>query len=139
MSDTDTVRWLADREHIRALPQRYARAVDQRDFDALSALLHPEGRVNGTRGVALVPDYVAGMRDMPVSFETSMHVLADPLIELAVGADEGTSDCYAVVYQKGSVSGGADMTLGMRYEDKVVRSGDTWVIAERTATMVWMA
>ncbi len=139
-AETDTARlqWLTDCEQLRQLPQRYARAVDFRDNDALSALFDPNGNVSGMRGDAAVPDYLAGLRDMPKTFESSMHAMGEPLIDLAPGADEGATDTYAVVYQVGSLTGGANMTLGMRYVDQVKRSGDGWVIHQRTTSTIWM-
>jgi hypothetical protein len=68
-----------------------------------------------------------------------MHVLGDPLIDLREGADEGTVDTYAVVYQLGDQQAGqGDLTLGIRYVDEVVRASHRWVIRRRTATTVWM-
>ena len=35
---------------LRALLQRYARAADERDIDALAGLFHPEAEIAGARG-----------------------------------------------------------------------------------------
>jgi hypothetical protein len=64
-----------------------------------------------------------------------MHVLGDPLIEL--DGDAAHLDTYAVVHQLGG-EGQGDMTLGIRYLDEAVRSGDGWVIRRRTASTVFM-
>ena len=48
--------WFVDLEVLRRFPQRYARAVDERDHDALAALFDPDGSVDGTRGAQTVPD-----------------------------------------------------------------------------------
>ena len=131
--------WLIDLEVLRRFPQRYARAVDERDHDALAALFDPDGSVDGTRGVQKVPDYLASMRNLPQSFTSSMHLLADPMIDLDAGADVARMDTYAVVFQTGPVSGeGADLTLGMRYVDDLVRLDGTWCIHHRVARMLWM-
>jgi hypothetical protein len=128
-----------DLEVLRQFPQRYARAVDERDHDALAALFDPDGSVDGTRGAQAVPDYLASMRNLPRSYESSMHLLGDPLIELDAGADVAHMDTYAVVYQTTPVSGeGGDLTLGMRYVDELVKRDGTWRIHHRTAEMRWM-
>jgi hypothetical protein len=128
-----------DLEVLRQFPQRYARAVDERDHDALAALFDPDGSVDGTRGAQAVPDYLASMRNLPRSYESSMHLLGDPLIELDAGADVAHMDTYAVVYQTTPVSGeGGDLTLGMRYVDELVKRDGTWRIHYRTAEMRWM-
>ena len=127
-----------DHEELRALLQRYARAVDQRDIDALAALFHPDAELAGSRGVESLDVFLTGMR-APRTFPTSMHVLADPLIRLGPGVDEALLDTYAVVYQLGDpASGGGDLTLGIRYLDDAVRLDGAWVIRRRTSHTVWM-
>ena len=81
--------WLLDLELLRRFPQRYARAVDERDHDALAALFDPDGSVDGTRGQQNVADYLESMRNLPRSFTSSMHLLADPMIDFEAGADVG--------------------------------------------------
>jgi hypothetical protein len=79
------------------------------------------------------------MRNLPRSFTSSMHLLADPLIEFEAGADTAHLDTYAVVFQTGRVSGdGGDLTLGMRYADDMVRRDGVWCIHHRVARMLWM-
>ena len=114
--------WLIDLELLRQFPQRYARAVDGRDAAALAALFDPDGSVDGTRGKQAVPDYLESMGALPRSYESSMHLLADPIIEFEAGADTAHLDTYAVVFQTGAVNGESpDLTLGMRYLDDMVR------------------
>lgn len=131
--------WLIDLELLRRFPQRYARAVDDRDHDALAALFDPDGSVDGTRGAQNVPDYLESMRNLPRSYTSSMHMLADPLIDFEAGSDVAHLDTYAVVFQTGPVSGeGGDLTLGMRYADDMVRRDGVWRIQHRVAKMEWM-
>ena len=131
--------WLIDLESLRRVPQRYARAVDDRDHEALAALFDPDGTVDGTRGVQAVPEYLESMRNLPRSFTSSMHVLAEPLVDFEAGADTAHLDTYAVVYQTGPVSGeGSDLTLGMRYADDMIRRDGVWCIHHRVARMEWM-
>jgi len=132
-----TLGWLRDVESLRQLPQRYARAIDARDIDAVGRLFDPEGSVDGVRGSSQVPAYLDGLRALPATGST-MHVLGDPLIELEEGGDQAHLDTYAVVYQlRAPESAEADLVLGMRYLDEVVRRGDTWLIHHRRSTMVW--
>jgi hypothetical protein len=137
---TSPFEWLVDLETVRRFPQRYARAVDQRDHDALAALFDPDGTVDGTFGVESVADYLEGMRTRLGSTGTSMHLLGDPLVDVAPGADTGHLDTYAVVYQ--FPDGGDPFTLGMRYLDDVVRlpgeAGGEWRIHRRTTERIWM-
>jgi hypothetical protein len=137
MSDT-TTGWLRDQAELRRLTQRYARAIDDRDFAELASLFDPDGVVDGARGTSAVPAYLEGLRTAERVFPTSMHVLGDPLISLDPGADEGRLDTYAVVYQlRAEGSPDADLVLGIRYLDDVHRLEDRWVIRHRRALTLW--
>ena len=134
----------ADHEALRALNQRYSRAVDDRDTAALERLFRPDAVITGVRGEQTFAQWIETIRG-PRTFPVSMHVLGEPLVELAGadGADDEAPnaarlDTYAVVYQIGG-EGQADMTLGIRYRDDVERTdaGD-WVFARRDVTMLWM-
>jgi hypothetical protein len=125
-------------DEIRALLQRYARGVDERDIDALAGLFHPTAEITGSRGTQSREEWLADMQ-APRSFPSSMHVLGDPLITMDAGGDRATADTYAVVYQLGDPGAGqGDLTLGMRYLDQMVALDGGWVIAHRQATLVWM-
>jgi hypothetical protein len=100
-------------------------------------LFHADATIQGARGAQTVDEWLDTMRG-PRTFPTSMHLLGDPLIEFD-GGDEALLDTYAVVYQLGDRDAGqADLTLGVRYLDEVVRLHGRWVIRRRTARTVWM-
>jgi hypothetical protein len=137
VSDPETT-WLRDVEELRQLPQRYARAVDQRDIGALAELFDPAGSVDGAQGLLHVTDYLKRMRSAPRAFATSMHMLGEPLIVLEPGADSATTDTYAVVYQfREPGQEGANLEIGIRYVDDVRRLDARWVIRHRVATTIW--
>lgn len=135
----DPLRHLLDLEQLRALGQRYARAADDRDYDAMADLFHPDAVVDGLRGESPIAEYLDAARSTPPSFETSMHVLGDPVIALEPGADEATLDAYAVVYQVNAHVGGGNMTLGMQYLDRCERRDGVWRIRHRATRMRWAA
>lgn len=125
-------------EELRALVQRYARAADARDVDALAALFHPEAEIDGVRGPMGLGAWLETMA-APPSRAVSMHLLGDPL--LAVDEEAGTAslDTYAVVFQIGDQAAGqTDLTLGIRYRDEAVRYEGRWVLRHRVARTVWM-
>jgi hypothetical protein len=125
-------------EALRTLLQRYARAADDRDCDALAALLHPEATVIGSGGSLTKDEWLATMR-APRAFPKSMHLIADPLIAVKEGGGSADLDSYAVVFQLSDpASGGADLTLGIRYLDHAVVHEGSWVFLRRQATTLWM-
>ncbi len=129
---------MSDRDELSNLLQRYARAADDRDVAALAGLFHPDAEIVGARGPLDLPAWLETMSG-PRAFPTSMHLIGDPLIDVVEGGDEAHLDTYAVVYQLSEPgSGSADLTLGIRYLDRAVRSEGRWVLAHRTATTLWM-
>ena len=134
----DPLAWQADLEALRKMPQRYARAVDSHDYDSVAELFHPEGFVEGVRGSSAVPAYLEAMRNMPRTFDASMHFMADPMINLSPGDDEASMDTYAVVYQLRGNTAEGDLTLGMQYHDQLVRHAGRWVIKHRSTRTIWM-
>jgi ketosteroid isomerase-like protein len=125
-------------DELRSLVQRYARAVDRRDVEALAGLFRPDATIVGARGAQTVPEWLDTMR-APRAFPRSMHLLGDPLIDLGEGGAVATLDTYAVVYQLSDPgSGNADMTLGINYLDEVVREDGRWRITRRESHTLWM-
>jgi hypothetical protein len=129
---------VTDHDELRALVQRYARAVDRRDIDALAALFDPGATIVGAAGSQTLDAWLEAMRG-PRAFPTSMHLLGDPLIVVDDRTGTASLDTYAVVYQiSDPASGHADLTLGIDYLDEVARVGGRWVITRREARTVWM-
>jgi uncharacterized protein (TIGR02246 family) len=125
-------------DELRALLQRYARAADDRAVEELADLFHPDAELVGARGTQTLDEWLDTMRG-PRAFPSSMHVLGEPLVDRAEGADQASLDTYAVVYQLGDTQAGqGDLTLGIRYVDVAVRHEGRWVIRRRTATTLWM-
>jgi len=125
-------------EELRALVQRYARAVDRRDLDALAELFRPDATLVGSRGAQTLEEWLDTMRG-PRAFPTSMHVLGDPLIALDGSATEATLDTYAVVYQLSEPGSGAgDLTLGINYLDRAVLADGRWAISHRESRTLWI-
>ncbi len=125
---------LSDADQLRGLLQRYARAVDSRDMEALRALFHPEAVIDGVRGRQDLAGWLEAMSG-PRTFPGSMHVLGDPVIRL--DGDVAELDTYAVVYQIDS--GHPKLTVGIRYLDEAVRRDGEWLIRGRRAETLWTA
>jgi hypothetical protein len=139
MSDDRALQHALDVEALRNLGQRYARAADDRDYDAVGALFHHDAVIDGLRGSSTLEEYLEMSRNAPPAYEKSMHVLGDPLIELEVGADEATLDTYAVVYQIGATAeGGGNSTLGVRYLDVAERRDGQWRLRHRRTELRFM-
>ena len=129
---------MTDAEELRALLQRYARAADDREIEALAPLFHPEAVIIGSGGSQARDEWLATMR-APRAFPQSMHVIADPLIAFGEDGISADLDSYAVVFQLSDpTSGRGDLTLGIRYLDHAVVHEGNWVFLLRQATTLWM-
>jgi SnoaL-like domain len=125
-------------DDLRALLQRYARAIDRRDLDGLAGLFRPDATIVGARGTQSVEEWLDTMR-APRAFPISMHVLGDPLVELVDGGTRARLDTYAVVYQLSeSGSGNPDLTLGINYLDQAALDQGRWSITRRESRTLWM-
>ena len=118
--------------------QRYARAVDERDIDALAALFHPDAQISGARGAQSLEEWLETMR-APRSFPIQ-HARHRRPAHRRRRIGRATVDTYAVVYQLGDPAAGqGDLTLGIRYRRRGgPRTGAVGVRVAAPRRMVWM-
>jgi hypothetical protein len=134
-----TVRWLRDRELIKALPQRYAHGLDTRDFDEGRSVFRGDCYVKGSISQNPIDTYFAGLVSGVQAYEATMHFMGNQYVELDEGADEGFVETYAVAYHiEAADSGRPDLVMGVRYQDTVARDGDGWCITARTVIPQWV-
>jgi hypothetical protein len=133
-----TVRWLRDRELIKAVPQRYARNVDKRDWKAVRACFADDCYVKGTIAEAPIDEYVVGLEAGVEVYQATMHFMGNQYIDLDAGADTGFVETYAVAYHlEAPDTGLADLFMGVRYCDDVRRNGSDWIISNRRVFLQW--
>lgn len=134
-----TVRWLRDRELIKALPQRYAHGLDTRDFEAARRVFRDDCYVKGSINEAPIDDYFAALVDGVKAYQATMHFMGNQYVTLAEGADQGSIETYAVAYHiESEDSGLPDLVMGVRYCDTVERHDDDWIITRRVAIPHWV-
>ena len=128
---------MSDVDALRALNQRYSRAIDVRDMGELTALFDPADRSTARSGSSSVPDYLEMTRTLRRCSSRACTCSATHSSNTTEGSDTARLDTYAVVYQLGRVEGGDDMVLGIRYLDDVRRIDGKWRIHHRQAVMLW--
>ncbi|HEV8296475.1 MAG TPA: nuclear transport factor 2 family protein [Acidimicrobiales bacterium] len=134
-----TVRWLRDRELIKALPQRYAHGLDTRDFPKSRSVFRDDCYVHGSIRQDPIGTYFAFLEESVQKYQATMHFMGNQYVELEEGADEGFVETYAVAYHiESPESGLPDLLMGVRYQDTVARDGDGWIITARTAIPHWV-
>lgn len=117
---------------------RYARALDDRDFDAVGECFTDDAQATYS-GVVLAPGrasiiaHLQGLR----SLIASTHVMSLPVIELdGDRARVETSGLAFLVAE--SADGPVVRTRGLRYVDQFVMSNGRWLIAHRVHRCDWM-
>ncbi|BBY21969.1 nuclear transport factor 2 family protein [Mycobacterium stomatepiae] len=117
---------LLSREEIRALPPRYAAAIETRDVEAMADLFSPNARF-GEYGQG--PDALRTlMRDSLGDSILAVILVTNHLIDLQ---DEGhaTGQVWAHCYAQTGAAGFVDQLI--RYEDRYERVGGRWLFAHR--------
>lgn len=128
---------------LRALSDRYARAVDRRDRQALVDVFAPDGRLHvhrpGREGPASTlagRGEIAGVVDRVSRFSATYHLVANATYEL--GEEVATGEVYCVAHHLArGPDGGTDLVMYIRYEDSYARAGGRWRIAERHVLVEW--
>ncbi len=138
--DVETMfRQLWDRERIARLPLTYARGVDRRDWKLVRSCFTDDAQIEGSRNSAPVEDYIDSLRPGVEYFPKTMHFMGNQLVD--VDGDQGSVETYAVAYHWMGVPAGADdpanVVVGVRYQDSVVRRGEGWLIAHRRVDPDW--
>ena len=127
--DLDTL--LAEREIYRCLV-RIARAMDDRDWQALDSLLLPEATADlGMGTIAGRKEIVVFMRTFLDACGPTQHLLGNVLIE--VDGDQASSRCYVSDMHKGLAEKShlSFSTLG-DYHDSWRKAEGGWRLSHRT-------
>ncbi|MGH9037910.1 MAG: nuclear transport factor 2 family protein [Acidimicrobiia bacterium] len=132
-----TVDDLVAKQEITEVLYRYARGVDRADWDLVRSCYHDDatddhGVVRGS------PDeFIAVVRQALGPMTSTMHTIGNVLIE--VDGDVAASEAYAVCSHRFPAEDGGmqDMTVGVRYVDRMERRAGQWRIARRTVVWEW--
>jgi 3-phenylpropionate/cinnamic acid dioxygenase small subunit len=129
---------LADRAGIVDVCVRYARALDQRDWDLLRTCFEPDATFDydGIEPFQGVDALVAVCRGALDPLDVSQHLLGNHAVEL--DGDEARSECYlhAQHIRSGTPGGDAFIVAGT-YRDRLQRSPDGWRITHRRLAVSW--
>ena len=136
----EQARYLSDLEQIRALLSRYASLVDAREPSAIaSGAFTPDGSDDhGLYGsVFRGRDAIEAMfRRSNETTEASAHFVADPVIEIDGDVAYGRTYVTGWTWTRDSAVAGnvrpADWVFIGIYVDRFERTGDGWLISQRT-------
>lgn len=134
-------RALADREEIRDVLARYARAIDRLDVDLLKSCYHPDSyddhghfKGNGHEFADFIVESLRGR------CHATSHVVTNILIELDPSDhDRATGESYATSYLRRTGDDGREWldVFAGRYLDVFERRGGEWRFASRVVVHDW--
>lgn len=137
MTETDdAIRHLIDRAAIQDLLVRYAHCVDRRDLEGVAACFTSDAGYRGSLGEGTIQNALVALRQRMDRYESTMHLLGNQLIE--IDGDRAKSETYAIAHHRINNNGDRrNLTVGVRYEDDLVRRDGRWIICRRVVHMEW--
>lgn len=134
-----TLAYLLDRVEIVDLLNRYAMALDDRDWQRLATCFTPDaiavyGPVLGRQeGFAAIERVCRGALE---PLDSSHHIISNH--EIAIDRDTARTRCYLhAQHTKAGTEGGDNFTIGGAYIDELVRTDGGWRIRRRELRILW--
>src|SRR5262245_55471543 len=127
---------LEDRLALRDLAERYARAVDRRDW-ALAEQLFTQECVLVGPGFELVgrDRILAGLRNVE-RYSATQHSVHNQLVEIEGDRARGETYCTAHhLYEREGQP--RKLSWGIRYQDRCARGGGAWRYERRELLLDW--
>jgi len=128
---------MSDRDDVLAILSASFTATDRRDheakhrfFTADAVMRHGDGEGTEVRGLQAI---AANTKRVAEHF-TTMHALSN--WDIAVDGDEAQAVSHAIAHVL-DADGARMLIRGLRYDDRLVRTGAGWRIAERRHNLLW--
>ena len=134
---------ISDRFEILDLMNRYALAVDRRDWDLYRSVFAPDARIDyrdsGGEVGALEP-IVEWLSAVLAPFAGLQHNMGNHLVEFDADGDTARACTYFLAVHTSLDGRGEEVLLrvGGFYQDRLVRRDPGWRIAERVELSTWM-
>lgn len=132
------VQAILDRNEVYDLVVRYARALDERNWELLESCFLPDAKYlypNGSSGSAA--EIVERCSNALTRLDASQHLLGN--IEITVDGDTASTIVYfQAQHVKMGTPGGNTFIIAGSYRDRVVRTPGGWKIAQRDQAYAWM-
>jgi hypothetical protein len=130
VGERDAGQLALDRLTAMEVPVRYARAVDQRDWDGVRACFLPNARVHGTRFQGPLDEYLPVLTAGVEPWATTMHFMGNQLVDL--DGDRAHVITYCIAHHHWHEQPAEPhLVVGVVYRDDLVRTPDGWRIGHR--------
>lgn len=129
---------LIDQHTVIDLCNRYALALDERDWAALENCFMPDAVFHRPTGEPLVgfAAILARSRGALDCLDASQHLIGSHVVE--VNGDQANSTCYFhAQHVRAGAIGGSLFVIAGSYRDDLRRTSDGWRIFERKQDVSW--
>jgi hypothetical protein len=131
-----------DHQAICEVRYRYALGLDTRDWELYRSIFVDDVEIDfssfsGESGGTLrADDWVATCRVFFTGLDASQHVMTNPMV--TVDGDRAHCRMYMTAdHYFANDQGGDRFVIGGYYDDRLVRTGDAWLLEAVTLTMFW--
>jgi SnoaL-like protein len=137
MTRPDISSQIVDREAIRDVMMRYARAIDRVDADLLRSVYWPEACDNHGSYNGPVAGFIEWVIPLLASADQTMHTLGNIFIEIEGSAAAVESYFHAYHRFTRADQTRYDSIVAGRYVDRMEKRGSEWRIADRNVVYDW--
>lgn len=125
--------------YLRQLVCAYPRAMDRRDYATLELLFTADAKYDIPHlkiSYANRNQIVEGMR-LIEQFEKTYHTICNHTFEIKGTDASGEVYCIASHFSPDGKGGTNKYDMGIRYQDRYAKEGDTWLFAQRELVLDW--
>lgn len=127
---------LFDERAVRDVMLRYARGIDDREFEQVRGCFAPDAFVAGTGHSGVRDEYLERLFAGVARFGVTMHTIGNQLV--AVDGDTARMETDLVARHFRDAEGREEeLVLAVRYRDELHRSPDGWFISRRDVRRLW--
>jgi 3-phenylpropionate/cinnamic acid dioxygenase small subunit len=132
----ESVERLLDERAVRHVMLRYARGVDDRDWEQVRSCFAPDAFVLGTGHSGVRDEYLDQLFVGVARFGVTMHTIGNQILEVDGDSARTETDLIARHFRDADGSD-EELVLAVRYHDQLRRDGSGWVITRREVRRLW--
>jgi 3-phenylpropionate/cinnamic acid dioxygenase small subunit len=127
---------LLDERAVRTVMLRYARGVDDRDWEQVRGCFAPDAFIAGTAHSGPRDEYLERLIAGVERYGATMHTIGNQVVE--VDGDSARTETDLIARHFADADGREEvLVLGVRYHDQLRRDGDEWVVTRRDVRRLW--
>ncbi len=129
---------LLDEREIEAVVYRYCRGIDRLDLELVRSCYHADATEEHGSFSGGVSDYLEWVAKLLARYRTTLHLVANLLVEFGPDPDAAAVESYGVAVHRGrDATPHLNLATGFRYLDRFERRTAGWRIAHRVAVSEW--